>query len=296
MQLIDHRHIVPTIASGQYLDALLDIVRKKGISLLIPTIDSELAVLAEGRDRLEEAGCRVMISSPAVIETCQDKLATSRFLQGAGIDTPQTWPWVVVAEQKRHEFPYYLKPRRGSAGKGNYVINDLDELRVLGKRVPDGIVQEFVKGDEYTLDVYAGLDGVARCAVPRKRLEVRTGEVSKGLVVKDAEIMAIGAQVVNALRQCRGVITVQCMVTPQRQIRVIEMNARFGGGAPLAIHARADFPKWIMQEHLGKRPRINPTGFRDGVAMLRFDDSVFVSGANRLLAKSGGGEAKCRDT
>ncbi len=296
MQLLDHRHIVPTIASGQYLDALLEIVRKKGINLLIPTIDSELAILAEGRDRLEEAGCRAMVSSPAVIETCQDKLATFRFLKDAQIDTPQTWPWAVVAEQKRHEFPYYLKPRRGSAGKGNHLINDLDELRVLGRRVPDGILQEFVRGDEYTLDVYAGLDGVARCAVPRKRLEVRTGEVSKGLVVKDAEIMAIGSQVVNALRECRGVITVQCMVTPQRRIRVIEMNARFGGGAPLAIHAGADFPKWVLQEHLGGRPRINPTGFRDGVAMLRFDDSVFVKGANRLLEQSGGGKAKSKNT
>ena len=294
MQLIEHRHIVPTIASGQYIDALVEIVKKNGISLLIPTIDSELAVLAAGRDRLKDAGCRALVSSSAVIETCQDKLATFRFLQAKKIDTPRTWPWIVAMEQNRYEFPYYLKPRRGSAGKGNYIINDQDELRVLGKRVPDAIVQEFVRGDEYTLDVYAGLDGVARCAVPRKRLEVRTGEVSKALVVKDAEIMAIGEQVVNALGECRGVITVQCMVTLERRIRVIEMNARFGGGAPLAIHAGADLPKWVLQEHLGRRPRINPTGFRDGVAMLRYDDSVFVTGANRLMQKDAGAKVKIR--
>jgi carbamoyl-phosphate synthase large subunit len=263
MQLVDQAHVVPVIASGQYIDALLEIVRLHKVELLIPLLDSELQLIAEARERFAELGCRAMISSPAVVETCQDKIATFRALQKAGIDTPQTWPLVIVLEAMRHRFPYYLKPRRGSAAKGNYVIHDVDELRVLGKRVPDAIVQEFVEGREYTLDVYTGLDGVARCVVPRNRLEVRTGEVSKGLIVKDPEIMAVGVRVAKMLGECRGVITVQCKVTPDQRIRVIEMNARFGGGVPLAIHAGADFPKWILQEHLGRKPRINPTGFRD---------------------------------
>lgn len=292
MQIVSQAHVVPAIASGQYIDALAEIVRRHDIGLLIPLLDSELRVLAEAREKFAALGCTAVISSPAVIETCQDKIATFRALQNAGIDTPQTWPWVAIVEQKQHRFPYYMKPRQGSAAKGNFVIRDLDELRVLGKRVPDAIVQEYVEGKEYTMDVYTGLEGVVRCVVPRKRLEVRTGEVSKGLVVKDPDIMAVGVRVAQILGECRGVITVQCIRTPQGRIRVIEMNARFGGGVPLAIHAGADFPKWILQEHLGRRPRINPTGFRDGVAMLRFDDSVFVKGARRWLPPDAGSTSK----
>ena len=296
MQLVEQPHVVPAIASGQYVDALTDIVRRRNIGLLVPLLDSELLLIAEARDRFAALGCRAMISTSAVIETCQDKLATFRALQNAGIDTPQTWSFVIVAEARRQQFPYYLKPRRGSAAKGNYIIRDADELMVLGKRVPGAIVQEYVEGEEYTLDVYTGLDGVARCVVPRKRLEVRTGEVSKGLVVKNPEIMAVGERVAKMLGECRGVITVQCIVTPQGRIRVIEINARFGGGVPLAIHAGADFPKWILQEHLGRRPRIHATGFRDGVAMLRFDESVFVNGAMRLLSKTIAGATKRKNT
>lgn len=283
MQLVDKPHVVPRIASGAYTDALAAVVKKHGIDLLIPLLDSELAQIAEARERFATLGCTAIISSPSVIETCQDKLATYRALLAAGIDTPETVPWVAMIEQKKHRFPYYMKPRRGSAAKGNYVIRDEDELRVLGKRVPDAIVQEFVEGPEYTLDVYTGFDGTPRCVVPRKRLEVRTGEVSKGLVVKNPNIMEIGRRVAEMLRDCRGVITVQCIATPKGQIRVIEINARFGGGVPLAIHAGADFPRWILEEQLGRKSRINPTGFRDGVAMLRFDDSVFVRGADRML-------------
>lgn len=285
MQLIEHPHVVPSIASGKYITALADIVRNHKIDLLIPLLDLELAAIADARPLFAELGCNAMISSPKVIEICQDKLATYHTLRDAGIDTPQTWPWVVMTEARRLTFPYYMKPRRGSAAKGNHIIHDADELRVLGRRVDDAIVQEFVKGEEYTLDVYTGFDGVSRCVVPRKRLEVRTGEVSKGIVEKHPAVMAMGERVATVLRECRGVVTVQCMVTAEGRIRVIEMNARFGGGAPLGIHAGANFPKWILQEHLGRKPRINPTGFRDGVAMLRYDQSVFVNGAGKLLAK-----------
>ena len=100
--------------------------------------------------------------------------------------------------------------------------------------------------------------------------------------------MAVGRKVVEMLGECRGVITIQCIVTPRRRIRVIEINPRFGGGVPLAIHAGADFPRWILSELIGRRPRINPTGFRDDVALLRYDESVFVANASKLRRKTGG--------
>jgi carbamoyl-phosphate synthase large subunit len=105
--------------------------------------------------------------------------------------------------------------------------------------------------------------------------------VSKALVVKDPSVMAVGRRVVEVLGECRGVVTVQCMVTVDRRIRVIEINPRFGGGAPLAIHAGADFPKWILAERIGRKPRIRPAGFRDDVAMLRYDESVFLANASK---------------
>jgi carbamoyl-phosphate synthase large subunit len=179
-----------------------------------------------------------------------------------------------------------MKPRYGSAAVGNFVIHGLDELRTLGRRVQDALVQEFVAGAEHTLDVYCGFDGRPRCVVPRKRLEVRNGEVSKSLIVKNTRIMAVGKQVAEALGECRGVVTVQCMLMPNGRIRVIEINPRFGGGAPLAIHAGADFPKWMLQETMGLKPRIAPSAFRDDVVMLRFDDAVFVPRASQLARSS----------
>lgn len=283
MHHVDKTHLTPDIKSGKYIDALRAIVRRDRIRLLVPLIDSELHVVAEAADSLAKLGCLALISDSSVIRTCRDKLATYAALTEQGIDTPATWTWREAVRRKRHTFPYFLKPRAGSAAMGNYVVRNARELEVFGKLVKDAIVQEFVEGVEYTLDVYTGLDGVPRCVVPRKRLEVRSGEVSKGVVVKDEAIMAVGRRVAEMLGHCRGVITVQCIVARRRRIRVIEINPRFGGGVPLAIHAGADFPKWILSELTGRTPRISPTGFRDDVAMLRFDQSVFVTRGSRLL-------------
>jgi carbamoyl-phosphate synthase large subunit len=90
--------------------------------------------------------------------------------------------------------------------------------------------------------------------------------------------------VADALGDCRGVITVQCILAPGGRIRVIEINPRFGGGVPLSIHAGADFPQWILAEMLGRPVRIDPTAFRDDIAMLRYDESVFVPDASKLDA------------
>ena len=51
------------------------------------------------------------------------------------------------------------------------------------------IVQDYVPGAEYTLDIYRGRDGKVHCVVPRQRLAVRSGEVEKGLTVADADLM-----------------------------------------------------------------------------------------------------------
>ena len=275
MHRVDHAHIVPPLSDPGHVHALLQIAKVHSIDMMFPLIDSELMLMSREWKQFDAMHCRLVVSSEEVIRVCQDKLLTYKMLKAEGIDTPATWSQAAALRKKKHRFPYFLKPREGSAGMGNYRVDTLNEFRVLSRRIDDPIVQEFVEGVEHTLDVYTGFDGIPRCVVSRKRIEVRGGEVSKGVIVKDRRIMAVGRRVALALRDCRGVVTVQCMVTPAGTIRVIEINPRFGGGVPLAIHAGADFPMWLMADHLGRSVTIHPAGFRNHVTMLRYDESVF---------------------
>lgn len=296
MHLCDQAVVTPEVLSPSYVPKLLDTARREKIDLLIPLIDHELLVIAGARDRFKEIGCDALISDQPVVETCRDKLKTFACLSSHGIDTPQTWPLAELPTAGSRRFPYFMKPRRGSASAGNYKIHNDAELETFGRLVKEPIVQEFVEGVEHTLDVYTGWDGRARCVVPRRRLEVRWGEVSKGQVVKDPKLIEVGGRVVAALGGCRGVVTIQCIVSPPGRIRVIEINPRFGGGAPLSMLAGADLAGWMIEERLGRRPRIRMDGYRDGVRMLRYDQSVFLDSRGRLMNGSpksgrGGGRA-----
>ncbi len=123
----------------------------------------------------------------------------------------------------------------------------------------------------------ADFPGKVRCVVPRLRIETRAGEISKGITVKNPLLIAAGKTVVEALPGAVGCITVQCFLTPDDQIKFIEINPRFGGGFPLSFEAGADFPRWIIEMMLGREADISIDGWKDGVVMLRYDDAIFVT-------------------
>jgi carbamoyl-phosphate synthase large subunit len=124
-----------------------------------------------------------------------------------------------------------------------------------------------------------------RCVVPRKRIEIRSGEVSKGQVVKNLRIMSESAKLVETLGAGPGVITLQLFLTYDDKIKFIEVNPRFGGGAPLSIKVGANFPKWILQELLGEQVHIRFNGFKDNLIMLRYDGEVWVDNPTKNRSK-----------
>ncbi|MFC1794947.1 ATP-grasp domain-containing protein, partial [Planctomycetota bacterium] len=276
LQLCDQRFGVKPTTHTAYIKQLLSIVKANRVKLLIPTVDLDLKRLAKNKSKFAAMDCRVLVSDPEVIDICQDKRKTYRFLLKNSFDTPLTMSVHSALSKKKIEWPCILKPWDGYAGRGNAVVNNRKELLFYAKRIPNAICQELIKGTEYTCDVYVDFSMKVRCVVPRRRIEVRAGEVSKGQIVKDAHIMSEAVTLVEKLGAGPGVITLQLFLTDDGSIKYIEINPRFGGGAPLSIKAGADFPKWILQELIGKKPNIRPDGIKDSLVMLRYDGEVWL--------------------
>jgi len=254
LQLCDKPYVVQRVRHPGYIERMLEIVREHAVDLLVPTIDLDLRLLAENSRLFEQQGCRVLISKPEVVDICQDKRKTFRFLSENGFDTPLTMDVSEVQAGREMVFPCFLKPWDGHAGRGTAKVSDMEELGVFARRIPNCIVQEFVDGTEYTCDVFVDFGMKVRCVVPRKRIEIRGGEVSKGQVVKDRRIMSQAKRLVETLGAGPGVITIQLIVDGAGNIRFIEINPRFGGGVLLSIKAGAGFPKWILQQLLREEP------------------------------------------
>jgi carbamoyl-phosphate synthase large subunit len=285
LQLCDNRFGVKPTSHPSYIKQLLSIVKANKVKLLVPTVDLDLKRLAQNKAKFASIGCRVLVSDPEVIDICQDKRKTYKLLLNNNFDTPATISINTALKNRKSKiincksqtrFPLFVKPWDGYAGRGNAVVNNRRELLFYSKRIPNPICQELIEGTEYTCDVYVDFGMKVRCVVPRKRIEVRAGEVSKGQVVKDSRIISEATLLVEKLEAGPGVITLQLFLTDVGKIKFIEINPRFGGGAPLSIKAGADFPKWILQELTGRKPSIRPDSIKDALIMLRYDSEVWL--------------------
>jgi len=277
LQLCDKGFLVKPITHAVYIKQLLSIVKNDRVKLLVPTVDLDLKLLAQNKSKFAALGCCVLVSAPEVVDICQDKRKTYRFLVRNGFDTSLTLSVrSALLRTSCPGFPCFLKPWDGYASRGNAVVKNRKELLFFAKRIPNAICQEFIEGTEHTCDVYVDFNMKVRCVVPRKRIEVRAGEVSKSQVVKHPRIMSESARLVKTLGAGPGVITLQLFLTPDDRVKFIEINLRFGGGVPLSIKAGANFPKWILRELLGQKLNIRFDGFKDGLIMLRYDSEVWL--------------------
>ncbi|HPS55068.1 MAG TPA: ATP-grasp domain-containing protein, partial [Sedimentisphaerales bacterium] len=177
MLICDKKFVVKSTSHQDYIKDLLSIVKKNKIDLIVPTVDLDLRLFAASRDEFSKLGCLVLVSSVDVVDICQDKRKTYKYLTRYNFDTPVTAVASKAIKRKKTSWPCFLKPWDGYASRGNAVVNNRRELLFYAKRVPNCIVQEFIKGVEYTCDVYVDFDMKVKCVVPRIRLEVRSGEV-----------------------------------------------------------------------------------------------------------------------
>lgn len=279
-QAADVGELAPSVGRIEYVPVVLDLVAKHRIGLVVPLTDLDLRSLGRQKQRFADAGAAVMIGDEPDIRLCRDKAATNELFGRAGLGTIKT---VSLKEFYGEPFyPCFVKPIRGSAGIATGLIHNEKELRAHVATYGDLLlVQEYVPGQEYTIDIYRDRQGVVRCAVPRQRLAVRAGEVSKGVTVKDQQLIDAAVKVAGLLGNVWGVFCAQCRRQEGGKPRFFEINPRFGGGAPLSIAAGADLPLYLLQEVLGLPITAKLGEFTDQLLMLRYDEAVFVQVTDR---------------
>lgn len=277
----DRSFLVPEVTSANFIPKILEICKKNQVRLVIPTIDPELPMYASHREDFQRIGTTVSISSPAVIAIGGDKTKTHEWLTAHGFPTArQANVDTVLASLKEWEFPLIVKPRNGSASKGVAIVQNAQELAVRTHGEPY-VVQSIAKGEEYTIDVLVNRAGRSLLAVPRKRLEIRAGEISKGLIVRSKPLEEMALRICDALPGAYGVITIQMFLeSGSGDIRIIEINPRFGGGFPLTWRAGGNYPKWLVEELLDVPSTITRASIQDRLLMLRYDEAVYVDGSD----------------
>lgn len=271
------RHVV-SMKDPEYIQNLLQICMDDCIDLLIPTIDTDLLVLSKNREKFEAIHTRVMISTPEMVLICRDKNCTSQFFIDCGLHAPAT-----ISNWKEYKggYPAFIKPKDGSSSINAFKVKNREELEVYAGQIKDYIIQPFVNGKEYTIDIFCDWFGKPIAIVPRERMQVRAGEVLKTKITMD-EIMIEEAKTLCKVFKPCGPMTVQLIRDEAKIDWFIEINPRYGGGAPLSMKAGARSAEALFALMDGE-PVKYCSDIADGAIYSRFEQSVCIEeGQNKI--------------
>lgn len=245
-------------------DVVADIkeaVKDYNVNIILPFVDGAIEVASKCREELPDVF--VPVSDFEVSRVMFDKVEAAEAFKSAGIPIPKTYS-VINAQT-----PAIAKPRHGSASRGIKVFHNLEDLMQL-KNLDNYLVQEYIaEREEYTVDCYISQQGETLCVVPRIRLEVMGGEVTRTRTCRNGQLINMSHDVIRAFN-LRGPVTLQFLRDLKNdRYLLMEVNPRLGGGVVCSIKAGAPIADYIISEAL----RVDVTAsdeWTDNALMARY--------------------------
>ena len=267
----DEKVISPLIYDKNYIPFLLEYCKENAVDVVISLFDIDLLILARHKKEFEKIGTKVIVSDPQIVEVCNDKWKTYKFLKDNEISTPRSFlnmrEVIEKIEVGELNYPIIVKPRYGCGSISVAIAYDEDDLRYLTKKANKDIVhsylkyessvteekiiyQECLEGQEYGADIINDLHGVTQNVIVRKKIAMRSGETDIAQLVDEPIIKDI---LFKLGKLTKHIANMDCDVFLVNGVPyVLEMNARFGGGYPFSHMGGCDLPKAIVKWTEGK--------------------------------------------
>jgi len=269
----DHRVVLPRGDAPEFARRMLDICTSRDIDVLVPTVDVELQPIEALRASFESQGVALLMAGDGTLGLCLDKMVLMEACSGV-VPVPQSAVYDEHFDPAAWLYPLILKPRSGSGSRGIVRVDTPSELN----RIPRSealMVQEYLPGAEYSVDVVRLPDANLCVAVPRERLKVDSGVAVAGRTLRDAELEAFGKAVAERI-DLRFVANIQFRRDPQGRPALLEVNPRFPGTMPLTVAAGVDMPNIALRAVLGEAPPEEAPDFRE-LAMVRTWSETYVN-------------------
>lgn len=221
----DRFYLAPRADAPTYLDFLQD--RLAEVDVFLPFIDEELMTIAEGWSRLPVGlAHRIAVSDPEVLINCVDKCLFQSSCKAAGL------PIAPLATSA----PAFFKPRFGRGGKG--VIAGADSRMFAALQGRDGVLQQAIQGDEFTVDAIFDRQGKLLATSPRRRITA-AGVSTLGEVLPDGSLHQLAEQL-GRRWSFRFAINFQVIRDADHRDWLIELNPRLAGSAIFSALAGCD--------------------------------------------------------
>ena len=175
-------HLVPMYEDPEYAAAVLEVCNKEQIEVVLPAHHEDLIAISKQQELFDDAGVRVPIPSPSLIELTTDKYRMVKVAEELGISAPQTHLLSEVESSdlgRSIELPALVKLRNSTGQRGQKRIQDVEQfetqvLSLLERHDEEDIIlQEYIPGTVqdtmYTVGLIYNHNHELRACVPLKK-------------------------------------------------------------------------------------------------------------------------------
>ena len=240
---VSRRHLLPPGKDPAFAGRLLELCHRVDADVVVPTVDVELAAVARAARAFRAHDIVPVVASPHALSLCLDKAA---LMEAVGAPLAPRWAVLDDAfEASAWAFPIVVKPRSGAGGRGVRVLHDPSDLQGLPR---DGslLVQEYLPGDEYSVDVLLSPHEERWAAVPRTRQKVDSGVTVVGRTLRDPLLQDLATAACRAVG-LTFVANVQLRRDQRGRPRLLEINPRFPGTMSLTVAAGVNMPALVLR-------------------------------------------------
>ncbi|HWL29627.1 MAG TPA: ATP-grasp domain-containing protein [Burkholderiaceae bacterium] len=276
------RLIIPRGDDPRLLDVLHDACKARRIEALLPTVDTELFPVAAAHARFDAISVALPISPAACLRICRDKQLLMDTVKGA-VPTPESEPLTQAVADRVTSFPRLAKPRSGAGSRGVNKINSREHLEDMPK---DGsfLLQEFLPGEEYSVDVYVRREGRVIAAVPRERMKIDSGIAVVSRTINLPEVIESATRTAELIG-IRGTANVQFKRAADGILKLLEVNPRYPGTLPLTAAAGVDLPKLMADELMGRPVPDSLMPFKELMVVRYWTEHYFDAGEWKALCR-----------
>lgn len=273
----DEYFIVPRIDEKNYLEEVMKICKQNDINAVLSLIDPELSILAENQEQFLEIGVTPIISEKAFVEMALDKYATYLFLKNNNFPVINSYvdkkEFYNDLELDKVNFPVFIKPRTGSASININKAYSSKEVEFLFEQNDNLMIQEFMQGKEYGIDIYVDMiSGELSSMFIKEKLKMRSGETDKSRSVKNDKLANLITEFINHSK-FRGALDID-VFEADGEFYISEINPRFGGGYPHAYECGVNFPELVIENIKGVVNKQDLYNYKEGTFMMKYNDVI----------------------
>lgn len=249
MSMVDHMDVLSK--PEEDIEPWIDYVQRNKITAIIPGADRDLIPLAEHADET-----RVLANSLRFLRMSRDKWLTAQTLSSHGFQVPKTELLAPGQFPSTIGYPCVIKPRNEAASRGFHICDDDDEFSFYLALTRSPMVQEYLEGDEYSVNVFSDALCSPVAALVMKRV-MRDGVAYKSVPVDSEELRQFGMSVALALKS-RGTINIQFRKTEHGAPLVFEINARCSGSTAIRAWLGYNDPEMLIRHFIYGQKIVQP--------------------------------------